>query len=298
MPQVGRHPHLGDGHRDMRELGVVHLAAGEDLGQRAADHLADAQLALARARRRRGVLSLPCRSHPIAGAAKSRAGEAMADEVGIAVVGASGRMGRMLVRAVRRDARRAAERRDRAAGAPLDRPRPRRGDGRRAARRAWSRTTRSRSSPAARRCSTSPRPAATMLHAELAAQARLTHVDRHHRARARAPRAAGGGGAARGDRARRQHERRREPPDGAGPAGGGGARARLRHRDRRDAPPREGRRALGHRADARRGGGGRAAGQPRRRRRARPRRRDRRAGRRARSASPACAAATSSASTR
>ena len=73
---------------------------------------------------------------------------------------------------------------------------------------------------------------------------------------------------------------------------------RLRHRDRRDAPPRQGRRALRHRADVRRGGGRRPRRQPRRRRRARPRRRRPAPARSARSASPACAAATSSASTR
>ena len=81
VAQVGRDPHLGDRHRDMREVGVVHVAAGEDLGERAPDHLADAQLALARGAARRGVLSLPCRSHPIAVAAESRAAgeDAMAE---------------------------------------------------------------------------------------------------------------------------------------------------------------------------------------------------------------------------
>ena len=60
----------------------------------------------------------------------------------------------------------------------------------------------------------------------------------------------------------------------------------------------QGRRALGHGADARRGGGGRAAGQPRRRRRARAATASPGARARGRSASPACAAATWSASTR
>ena len=158
VAQVGRDPHLGDGDRDMREVGIVHVAAGEDLGERAADHLADAQLALARACRRRGVLSLPCAVTSYRGRAKSRAarrsdGGRGRDRGGrrLRPHGPDAGAGR------RRDAGRAAERRHRAAGAPLDRPRPRRGDGRRRRSASSSRTTRSRSSPAARRCSTSPR---------------------------------------------------------------------------------------------------------------------------------------------
>ena len=141
-------------------------------------------------------------------------------------------------------------------------------------------------------------PEATLAHAELAAQARLVARRRHHRPRAPAPREARRRGAARGHRPLGQHERRRQPPRGARPQGRLGARDRLRRRDRRDAPPRQGRRALRHRADVRRGGGRRPRRQPRRRRRARPRRRDQRPRASARSASPACAAATSSASTR
>ena len=54
-------------------------------------------------------------------------------------------------------------------------------------------------------------PEATLAHAELAAQARLVHVIGTTGLERRAPREAGGGGAARGDRALGQHERRREP---------------------------------------------------------------------------------------
>ena len=89
-------------------------------------------------------------------------------------------------------------------------------------------------------------PAATVAHAELAAQARLVHVigtTGLERDRPRAPRRRR---APRRDRPRRQHERRRQPADGADPARRRGARARLRHRDRRDAPPRQARRAVGH----------------------------------------------------
>ena len=141
------------------ELGVVHLAAGEDLRQRAADHLADAQLALAGRAAGEGSCLCHAGSHPIAGGAKSRAAAEGGD-------GGRGRDrgGRRLrphgpdagARG-RRDPGRPAERRHRAAGPPLDRPRPRRGDGRRRRSASSSRTTRSRSSPAARRCSTSPR---------------------------------------------------------------------------------------------------------------------------------------------
>ena len=63
------------------------------------------------------------------------------------------------------------------------------------------------------------------------------------------------GGAPRADRALRQHEPRRQPAGGAGARRGARARGGVRHRDRRNAPPHEGRRALGHRADARRSGG-------------------------------------------
>ena len=68
------------------------------------------------------------------------------------------------------------------------------------------------------------------------------------------------------------------------------ARARLGHRDRRDASPQQGRRAVGHRADARPvGGQGRGKTLPERGRdRHRPHARSR-----ARSASPRCAAARS-----
>ena len=52
---------------------------------------------------------------------------------------------------------------------------------------------------------------------------------------------------------------------GARAARGEGARRGVRHRDRRDASPHEGRRAFRHGADARRGGGGRARHRPRRR---------------------------------
>ena len=190
-------------------------------------------------RRRRGVLSLPCGSHPIAAGAKSRA------EAGDGRSGSGSRWsapraawaGCWCARSRRRPGARLTGATERP-GPPLDRPRPRRGDGRRADRRhRRGRPARGlRAQPggarlhrARRRRSRTP---------TLAAQARLTHVIGTTGLERDAPGAAGGGGAARGDRARGQHERRREPPDRAGAAGGGGARARLRHRDRRDAPPR------------------------------------------------------------
>ena len=302
VAQVGRDPHLGDGHRDVRRARdrARRRGRGSPRAPAGSPRRRAAGAGSGVPPERGLVFAMPVTSYRGRREVKGggREGRAMAEGVGIAVVGASGRMGRMLVRAVRRDPGRLAQRRHRAAGQPLDRPRPRRGDGRRADSASSSRTTRSRSSPAARRSSTSPRPPRRSRTPTLAAQARLVHVIGTTGLERRGHREAGGGGAARGDRARRQHERRGQPPDGAGPAGGRGARPRLRHRDRRDAPPQQGRRPLGHGADARRGGGGRAAGQPRRRRRARPRRDHRRARPRARSASPACAAATSSASTR
>ncbi len=109
-------------------------------------------------------------------------------------------------------------------------------------------------------------PAATMLHAELAAQARLTHV-------------VGTTGLEREQLERLAAAARHAVIVRAGNMSvgvnlltvlarrvGGDAGAGVRHRDRRDASPPQGRRALGHRADAGRGGGGGAAGQPRRRR--------------------------------
>ena len=160
VAQVRRDAHLGHGDRDMRELRVVHVAAGEDLGERAADHLADAQLALAG--RAAGEGSCLCHAGQILSGPREvkgeSGGEAMADEVGIAVVGASGRMGRMLVRAVGETPGARLSRRHRAAGPPLDRARRRRGDGRRGARGDRRGRPAARSSPAARRCSTSPRP--------------------------------------------------------------------------------------------------------------------------------------------
>ena len=56
-----------------------------------------------------------------------------------------------------------------------------------------------------------------------------------------------------------QHLARRQSARPSGPRGGGAARHRLGHRDRRDAPSPQGRRAVGHGADARHGGGRRAA---------------------------------------
>ena len=55
------------------------------------------------------------------------------------------------------------------------------------------------------------------------------------------------------DRQVRQHEPRREPAGGAGREGRQGARRRLRHRDPGDAPQAQGRCAVRHRADARQG---------------------------------------------
>ena len=296
VAQVGRDPRLRHGDRGLRQLGVVHLAARQDLRQRPADQLAHAQLALAAAAGDRSCL---CHArHFLSGRGEVKAGG-----------GAHGRAGRDRgARGVgahgadagargRGDAGRAALRRHRAAGPSLDRARPRRGHGRGGARR----HRRGRPARGLR-----PEPGGARLHrpggdrrprrAGGAGAADACH--RHHRARAGGPREARRRGAARGHRAGGQHERGGEPLDGAGAAGGGGARAGLRHRDRRDAPPRQGRRALGDGADVRGGGGGRAAGQPRRRRRARPRRGDGGAGGRARSASRACAAATWWGSTR
>ncbi len=103
-------------------------------------------------------------------------------------------------------------------------------------------------------------PEASVALAALAAQVRAVHVigttgfteDHLARfARRRAPR---------GHRAGRQHEPRREPAGAADPAGRDGAGRGLGHRGGRGASPDEGRRALGHRADAGPGGGGGARG--------------------------------------
>ncbi len=79
---------------------------------------------------------------------------------------------------------------------------------------------------------------------------------------------------------------------------GAATRPRVRHRDRRDAPQAQGRRAVRHRARSRRGGGAGGRHGARGLRGLRAPGRDRRAQAAAPSASRACGAATSSASTR
>ena len=121
---------------------------------------------------------------------------------------------------------------------------------------------------------------------------------RHHRPFGRRGSRHRQGGEPRHHRQVRQYESRRQSARRSGQARGEDAQRRLRHRNLRDAPQQEDRRAVRHRADAR----------PRRRRRprhrsdqafgARPRRHDRRAQARAISALPRCAAAPWSASTR
>ncbi len=46
VPQIGRDAHLGHGDRDMRELLVMDVAARQRVGERPADHLCHAELAL------------------------------------------------------------------------------------------------------------------------------------------------------------------------------------------------------------------------------------------------------------
>ena len=89
----------------------------------------------------------------------------------------------------------------------------------------------------------------------------------------------------------RQHLARRHAARPPGARGGCAARDRLGHRDRRDASPDEGRRAVGHRAAAGRSGGRRARHRPRRAQRARARRHHRRARARRDRLCLACAAA-------
>ena len=87
---------------------------------------------------------------------------------------------------------------------------------------------------------------------------------RHDRALAGAEGRARYACARRSDRLRAQHERRRQRAAEAGRTRHGAPRSRLRHRDRRDAPPAQGGRAVRHRAAPRRGGGDRDADDARR----------------------------------
>ena len=99
-------------------------------------------------------------------------------------------------------------------------------------------------------------PAATVAFAELAAKARIVHVvgttglseDDFARLRGRRPACA--------HRPVRQHVARGQSPGRPCAQGGGDPRPGLRHRDPGNAPPHEGRCAFRHRAPPRRGGGG------------------------------------------
>ncbi len=150
---------------------------------------------------------------------------AMAD-MRLVVTGAAGRMGRMLIKTIARDAGRRLIARARAGG------RARARAGRRAARRRPARRGRDLGRSARRRCSNADgvvdfsAPAATVEIAALAAQARIVHVvgttglsERRSRKRRR-------GGAPRADRALGQHEPRRQSARAAGARRGARARAR------------------------------------------------------------------------
>mgnify|MGYP003694806319 CR=1 FL=1 len=202
----------------------------------------------------------------------------------IAVTGAAGRMGRELVRTVH--GRQDCVRRRRHRAGRVDRA----GPGRRPAGRVWassassSPTIRSSCSPRSTPCSISRSPRPPSSSPGLAANARIVHVfgttgltpedDAKIAAAARHATIITLG----------QHEPRRQSADRADAQGRRGARRRLRHRDRGDAPPPQGRCAVGHSADA---------GQGRRRRSRRgPRQGRARAGA---TATPARAAAATSA---
>ena len=140
-------------------------------------------------------------------------------------------------------------------------------------------------------------PKATVEFAGLAANARIVHVY------GTTGLEAGGRGQDRGRSAsrhhhhRRQHEPGRQPVDGADAQGRRGAGPRLRHRDPGDAPPPQGRCPLGYGLDAGQGGRRGPGREVRERQRARARR-PHGSARAATSASPRCAAAATSASTR
>ena len=97
---------------------------------------------------------------------------------------------------------------------------------------------------------------------------------------------------------RGEHERRRGRPAVAGRTGRGQAGSRLRRRNRRNAPPAQGRRAVGHRAAVGRGRRGRQRAASSRTAPCTRAKATRASARRARSDSRRCGAATSSASTR
>ena len=166
-----------------------------------------------------------------------------------------------------------------------------------AARRRGQRRRRSTSFAAARAFSISPSPKATVEFAGLAANARIVHVigttglseptKRKIAAAARHAPIIKAGNMSLGVNLLVAHDTPRRRSAGRG----------LRHRDRRDAPPRQGRCALRHRADAGRGRRGRARRRSREALRQGPRRRNRPARSAATSALRACAAAAWSAST-
>ena len=171
------------------------------------------------------------------------------------VAGAGGRMGRTLDPGDRRHQGRDARGRGRCAGLGRDRARCRRAGRPRRATASRSATDVEPLLAKADGLLDFTIPAATVAFAELAAAARPRPHHRHHRAHRREREADRRGGQARRHRQVRQHEHGRQSAGGAGQARGEDARRGLRHRDPRDAPQQEGRRAVRHRADARPGGG-------------------------------------------
>ena len=178
----------------------------------------------------------------------------------LVVVGAAGRMGRMLVKTIHETEGCTPRRRHRARG--LDRPGPgcRPPGRRRRGRTSRSPTIRCRLRQGRRRARFHRARRDASASPALAAQARIVHVvgttglAEADFAKLRS------GRAARAHRPVRQHVPRGQPPRRrscskvARDPGRG-----LRHRGPRDASPHEGRRAVRHGAAARRGGGGRAA---------------------------------------
>ena len=105
--QIGRHAHLTDGDRHALQIGVVDLAPLQQLGHRAADQFPNAQLSLGGAvlalkfvlcheGHVRGIRGLAKRQH-----VDVTEGHGMTDKPGIVITGGSGRMGQMLIAAVR-----------------------------------------------------------------------------------------------------------------------------------------------------------------------------------------------------
>ena len=120
-------------------------------------------------------------------------------------------------------------------------------------------------------------PGATIANVAIAAAARPGSRHRHHRAVGVGRRRDQERHLARHRREVGQYEPRRQSAGGAGEARGAIARREFRHRNPGNAPPRQDRRAVGHRADARRGRRRRPQDRARAAFGARPRRRHRRA---------------------